>query len=105
MQTEFIRTVDEARDAIAAVIGEQMWAALRSDYDSKVCVAAVSAADAVFRNTAVGDDPKTYVLGLIAKLTALRDAYDDPDGEYTNGSSSIGSVLTGVERVSRRLVV
>lgn len=96
-------TIEDVQGAIAAIVAARMQSAQRSEYDWKVCVRAVGAADAVFRTVAVAGTPRTYAQAVIDRLAALRDSYNDPDGEYTNGSSDIGSTVADIERLARTL--
>jgi hypothetical protein len=96
-------SADDAQEAIADIMARQMQSAQNSAYDWKVCVGAVSAAAAAFRAIPVGGAQKDYVGTVIGRLTALRDSYNDPEGEYTNGASDIGSAVAAIERYARTL--
>ena len=94
-------SVEDVRQAIAEIIAARRQAAQQSPYDWKVCVGAVSAADATFRSISMTGTPAEFLRTVINQLAALRDSYDDPDGEYTNGCSDIGSVVVALEGLER----
>ena len=81
------------RDRIVAIIADRQAAASASPYDWKVCVGAVSAAQGEFEKVVVAGTAHDYGAAVIARLERLRDAYYDPDGEYTSGRSDIGTVV------------
>lgn len=96
-------STEGAQQAIAEIMAGQMRSAQSSEYDWKVCVGAMSAAGAAFRAIPVEGTPGDYVRTVAVRLAALRDSYDDPEGEYTNGASSIGSAVAAIERYARTL--
>ena len=86
-------SAEEFRDKIVAIMADRQAAASASPYDWKVCVGAVSAARAEFEKVSVSGSAQDYGAAVISGLERLRDAYYDPDGEYTSGRSDIGSVV------------
>ena len=94
-------TPSELRAAIDAIVEEQRRSASASPYDWKVCVMAVGAAAAALDRVPVEGSAADYAAQVLATLTALRDTYDDPSGEHTNGSSEIGSIVSRVARLAR----
>jgi len=86
-------SAEEFRDRIIAIMADRQAAASASPYDWKVCVGAVSAARGEFEKVAVAGTAHDYATAVMARLGRLRDAYCDPDGEYTSGRSDIGTVI------------
>jgi hypothetical protein len=93
----------EFRDRIVAIMADRQAAAAASPYDWKVCVGAVSAAQGEFEKVVVDGTAHDYGAAVISRLERLRDAYYDPDGEYTSGRSDIGTVIENI-RTALRLV-
>ena len=79
-------------------MADRQAAASASPYDWKVCVGAVSAARDEFEKVAVAGTADDYAATVIARLEQLRDAYYDPDGEYTSGRSDIGTVIEKIRK-------
>ncbi|WP_140735640.1 hypothetical protein [Mesorhizobium sp. B2-3-4] len=93
----------EFRDRIVAIITDRQAAASASPYDWKVCVGAVSAARSEFEKVAVTGTAQDYATVVISRLERLRDAYYDPDGEYTSGRSDIGTVVEMIRKASKAI--
>lgn len=91
------------RDIIVAIMADRQAAASASLYDWKVCVGAVSAAQGEFEKVAVAGTAHDYAATVIARLEQLRDAYYDPDGEYTSGRSDIGTVIEKIRKALKSI--
>ena len=87
------------RQAITRIVAKRSQAAARSEYDVGVCVAAVAAARDVFERVPVEGSAIAYGHAVVTALSALRDDYHDPDGEYTSGTAPIGDVFYDVARL------
>ena len=90
-------TAKDVHGAIALIVDKQRASAQQSAYDWKVCVLAVSAAHEVFRDVPVQGSAAEYCDAVLATLVALQDRYSDSDGEFTNGSSEIGTIAARVK--------
>ncbi|UVK56313.1 hypothetical protein DBIPINDM_002908 [Mesorhizobium sp. AR02] len=96
-------SADEFRDRIVAIMADRQAAASASPYDWKVCVGAVSAAQAEFEKVVVAGTAHDYAAAVISRLERLRDAYYDPDGEYTSGRSDIGTVIEQIRKALKSI--
>ncbi|WP_095204834.1 hypothetical protein [Mesorhizobium carmichaelinearum] len=96
-------SAEEFRDRIIAIMADRQAAASASPYDWKVCVGAVSAARSEFEKVVVAGTAHDYAADVIARLERLRDAYYDPDGEYTSGRSDIGTVIEKIRKALRSI--
>ncbi len=67
--------------------------ASNSEYDRSVCTNAISVAYNTIENIEVRGEPSAYLGKIIAVIENLHADYNDPDGEYTNGTAIIGSLL------------
>ena len=75
----------------------------RSGYDENVGLMAVYTAQSTVREVPRHLPAKAYAEQVIDVLQMLKRNYDSPvEGEYSNGRSSIGSVLAGVQRAFAR---
>ena len=92
-------TTQQVRDAIVEVIAERRVKAQASQYDWKVCVGAVAAAERTFLAVPVTGSAGEYFRAVLEALTTLGDGYNDPDGEYTSGASEIGSIVYSLGRL------
>ena len=96
-------SAEEFRDRIVAIMADRQAAAAASPYDWKVCVGAVSAARGEFENVIVAGTAHDYGAAVISRLERLRDAYYDPDGEYTSGRSDIGTVIENIRKALKSI--
>ena len=96
-------SAEEFRDRIVAIMADRQAAAAASPYDWKVCVGAVSAARGEFAKVVVAGTAHDYGAAVISRLERLRDAYDDPDGEYTSGRSDIGTVIENIRKALKSI--
>jgi len=98
LETTMAPSAAQFRDIIVAIMADRHAAASASPYDWKVCVGAVSAAQGEFEKVVVAGTAHDYAATVIARLEQLRDAYYDPDGEYTSGRSDIGTVIEKIRK-------
>jgi hypothetical protein len=96
-------SAEEFRAEIVEIMADRQAAASASPYDWKVCVGAVSAARGEFEKVAVAGTAHDYAAAVIAHLERLRDAYCDPDGEYTSGRSDIGTVIEKIRKALKAI--
>jgi len=96
-------SAEEFRDRIVAIMADRQAAAAASPYDWKVCVGAVSAARGEFEKVGVSGTAQDYGAAVISRLERLRDAYYDPDGEYTSGRSDIGTVIENIRKALKSI--
>ena len=89
-------TIAELQNAIKAIIKTRAMEASQMSYDRKVWISAVAEAQSVFNRVPLKDTVKAYHQAVVGALSAACDAYNDPDGEYTNGTGAIGDVLYDV---------
>lgn len=94
-------SAEQFRDRIAAIIADRQAAAAASPYDWKVCVGAVSAAQAEFEKVSVAGSASDYGAAVISRLERLLEGYYDPEGEYTSGRSDIGTVIEMIRKTLR----
>ncbi|MGX5825962.1 hypothetical protein [Mesorhizobium sp. 43Arga] len=91
------------RDSIVAIMADRQAAGCASPYDWNVCVGAVSAAQGEFEKVVVAGTAHDYAAAVFARLERLRDAYYDPDGEYTSGRSDIGTVIEKIRNALKAI--
>lgn len=89
--------IHAVREQIAAIVDDQIEQEKKSPYDWKVAVKAAWAAQSAFEAVPVEGEAEAYVRAVIDKLVALRERYNDPDGEYTSGKGEIGSIISRIE--------
>ena len=82
--------------AIEVIIRKRAVEASQMSYDRKVWISAVGEAQSVFSRVPMKDTVEAYHQAVVSALSAACDAYNDPDGEYTNGTGAIGDVLYDV---------
>jgi hypothetical protein len=92
---------DELKILILATVAEHAIAAQASRYDRTVCITAVVAARDVIEGISANNQLQNYTEEVLGSLNALRQTYNDPDGQYTNGKGVIGSLFGDVEAVMR----
>ncbi len=91
-----LKSAQQMKAAIKAIIVKRSLAANQSQYDRKVCVGAVGAASDVFERVPVEGTAIEYGQAVVAVLSELHDTYNDSDGEYTSGRAPIGDVYYDV---------
>ena len=65
-----------------------------SEYDRGVCILAISRAYDVFATIPIRGEPEDYLNSVKVAISNFQDNYNDPDGEYTNGTAIIGTLLS-----------
>lgn len=86
------KSAQQMHTAIKEIVKRRSIEASQSQYDHKVCILAVSAAEDTIRRVPVAGTAIEYGQAVAAVLSDLSNAYNDPDGEYTSGKGSIGNV-------------
>ena len=61
-----------------------------------ICVRAVGAARDIFMKLPVEGSAATYCAAVLAALEPVFENYNDRDGTYTSGKSSIGNVYADI---------
>ena len=67
--------------------------AASSEYDKSVCVRAIAVAYDTASGIPIKGESISYLNTIIEELVKLKQGYNDPDGEYTNGSAMIGTLI------------
>ncbi len=89
-------TSEELQRAIAKIVTKRALEASQIPYDTKVWINAVDKARRVIETVAPADTVEAYHKDLVKALSQAQEAYNDTDGEHTNGRAGIGNVLYDV---------
>ena len=92
-------TTSELRLTILDIISQRHMTAQRSEYDWKVSTKAVAVAASAVKGVNVAGSAAEYRQAVLSTLEALQSDYNDPDGEHTNGSSEIGSLIREIRSI------
>ncbi|MBT6275454.1 MAG: hypothetical protein HOI95_15120 [Chromatiales bacterium] len=87
---------EELGERFALTLQRHALSAQSSEYDRSVVISAIAPARAVINAVAVEGSAYDYGQQVITALDSLRDGYNDPDGEYTNGRGPLGSLAGGI---------
>lgn len=93
---------DELKAQILAVVAKHAIAAQASQYDRSVCITAVATVRKLVEGISTDNQLQDYSENVSTSLNALREAYNDTDGQYTNGKGVIGSLQGDVEAVIQK---
>ena len=92
-------TDKEMRVVIDRIFETRSIKAAESEYDRGVCIRAVGTARDVFVRVPIEGTATEYGQSVLNALKPVFDGYNDPDGEYTSGKSSIGDVFYDIMSV------
>ena len=103
MIKESLKTAAQMHAVITELISSRNIIAKQSEYDWKVCVRAVGVARDVFDSVPVEGNANEYGQAVLVALEPVYESYNDPDGEFTSGKSSIGDVYFDISNLLKSL--
>ena len=90
------KTAQVLHDLILETFAERSLKASQSQYDRGVNIRAVMTAREVFKAVPVHGTAAEYHRHILTEIAALKDHYNDPNGEYTSGKAPIGDVYMDI---------